>query len=249
MPAFQRFAQGLQRGAGKLGQLVEEQHPAVGQRDLAGPRRRATAHQRHRTGRMVRRAKRPSAEAARIETLCGQALQCRAGQRLVLGHRRQQAGQAQRQHRLAGARRADEQQAVCAGRGNLQRTLGGGLPLHVAQVRRSRRGRRRQCLGLRQRRRLFARLQRLHYLQQAVGRADVQPAHMGRGLRAFGRQHQAAGPAFTPQRHGQRQRAAHRPQLAGQRQLAGKLELGQALRIDMAVGRQDAQRDGQVEAA
>ena len=44
-------------------------------------------------------------------------------------HRRQQAGKPLRQHRLAGARRADHQQAVAAGGGDLERALGGGLAL------------------------------------------------------------------------------------------------------------------------
>ena len=38
-PLLQRLPQGVERDPGELGQLVEEQHAAVGQRDLAGPRR------------------------------------------------------------------------------------------------------------------------------------------------------------------------------------------------------------------
>ena len=79
-----------------------------------------------------------------------------------------------------------------AGRGDLQRTLGGRLALHVAQVGRGRCRRRGQRPRLRQRRCVVARLQRLHHLQQAVGGADVQRADPGRGLRAFTGQHQAA---------------------------------------------------------
>jgi len=39
VPAFQRLAQGLQRGAGKLRQLVQKQHAVVRQRDLTRARR------------------------------------------------------------------------------------------------------------------------------------------------------------------------------------------------------------------
>ena len=55
-------------------------------------------------------------------------------QRLARIQRRQQAGQALRQHRLARAGRADHQQIVSAGGGDLQRALGAFLALHVAQV-------------------------------------------------------------------------------------------------------------------
>ena len=51
------------------------------------------------------------------------------------------------------------------------------------------------------------------------------------------------------QRQAHCQRAAHRPQFARQRQLAGELIAGQPAGIDLSAGGQDAQRDGQVEAA
>jgi hypothetical protein len=66
----------------------------------------------------------------------------RAFQRLVDGHGRQQAGEALRQHRLARAGLAHHQQAVPAGRRDLQRALGAGLALHVGQVQVARRGQR-----------------------------------------------------------------------------------------------------------
>ena len=55
-------------------------------------------------------------------------------QRLARVQRRQQAGQALRQHRLARARRPDHQEVVAAGGGDLQRPLGALLALHVLQV-------------------------------------------------------------------------------------------------------------------
>ena len=51
---FQGLAQRLQRGPGELGQLIEEQHTMVRQRNLARSRRRATPHQRHGAGSVVR---------------------------------------------------------------------------------------------------------------------------------------------------------------------------------------------------
>ncbi len=198
---------------------------------------------------MVRCAKRPLAEARVVEAGAGQALDRRAGQRLVVGHRRQQRRQPLRQHRLAGARRADQQQAVAAGRGDLERALGLHLALDVAQVGggRSRRSRRR----LRARQRLcgIARLQRLHHLQQGVGGAHVDAGDARRGRGAGRRQHQHARFGRRTHAERQRERAAHRPKLAGQRQLAGEFVAGQPRRLDLAAGGQDAQRDRQVEAA
>jgi hypothetical protein len=61
---LERLAQGLDRRALELGQLVEEQHAAVGQRDLAGPRHAAAAEQRRRRHRVVRAAERPLVDEA-----------------------------------------------------------------------------------------------------------------------------------------------------------------------------------------
>ena len=48
--------------------------------------------------------------------------------------RRQDARQPLSQHRLAGARRADHQQVVAAGRGHFERALGGFLALDIGQI-------------------------------------------------------------------------------------------------------------------
>ena len=79
------------------------------------------------------------------------------------------------------------------------------------------------------------------------------PAAPGRPLRRCpAGQHQ---PALRPavrvavQRQAHRQRAAHRPQLAAQRQLARELPARRPRAVELPRRRQDAQRDGQVEAA
>ena len=103
------------------------------ERDLAGPRMTAAADQRRRARRVMRRAKRPLAPALGGERP-GERRERRRLQRLVLGQRRQQRRQALREHRLAGAGRSDEQQAVPAGGRDLQRALGLRLAAHVAQI-------------------------------------------------------------------------------------------------------------------
>jgi hypothetical protein len=55
-------------------------------------------------------------------------------ERLVEGERRQQSRQPPREHGLAGAGRADEQQVVAAGRGHFERSTSERLSLHVRQV-------------------------------------------------------------------------------------------------------------------
>ena len=52
------FAQHFEHVAVELGQLVEEQHAVMRERDLSGPRHRAAADQRDRRCRVVRRAER-----------------------------------------------------------------------------------------------------------------------------------------------------------------------------------------------
>jgi hypothetical protein len=56
---LERLPQRLDRGALELGQLVEEQHAVVGQRDLARARRGAAAEQGGHADGVVRRAERP----------------------------------------------------------------------------------------------------------------------------------------------------------------------------------------------
>ncbi len=64
----------------------------------------------------------------------GEALDHRDFERFACVERRQQAGQARGEHRLAGARRADHQKIVAAGGCDLERALGRLLALHIAQV-------------------------------------------------------------------------------------------------------------------
>lgn len=109
--ALEGLAQGLEHALLELGQLVQEQHPVVGQADLAGARRAAAAHQGRRGRGVVRRAQRPEApqlgpEAA-LHRQDGGALQ-----RFVVAHRRQEAGQALGQHRLPSAGWAEEEDLI-----------------------------------------------------------------------------------------------------------------------------------------
>ena len=133
---FERLAQHLEHVAVELRQLVEEQHAVMRERDLARPRIAAAADQRHRRRGVVRRAKRRAASSRRRRSRPGDRAHRGDLQRFVFRHRRQHAGQALRQHRLAGARRPDQQQVMAAGRRDLERAPRLRLAAHVGEIRR-----------------------------------------------------------------------------------------------------------------
>src|SRR5262245_51736644 len=57
---FERLPQAIQNLRLEFRQFVEKQNTMMGERNLAGPRVRAAAHQRRHRSRMMWRAKRPS---------------------------------------------------------------------------------------------------------------------------------------------------------------------------------------------
>ena len=133
---FQRFAQDFERAPVPFGQLVEEQHAVVRERDLARPRFGATADQRNRAGGVVRRCGYgPLAPARRVQAAAADRGDRRGFQCFGFAGFRQQSGQARRQQRLAAARRADQQQVVTAGGRDFERAPRMRLAAHVAHVR------------------------------------------------------------------------------------------------------------------
>ena len=85
--------------------------------------------------RVMRRAKRPPPPVAQIEARAAERLDCRRTQGFVLRHRRQYPRQPRCEHRFARTRRTDHDQAVFAGRRNLQRAFRVRLSLHVGEIR------------------------------------------------------------------------------------------------------------------
>ena len=169
-----RLAQRLQRPAVELRQLVEEQHAEVGEGDLTGLGLGPAADQRGQARRVVRVAVGTAGDQPVFGEGPGQRMHHGHRQRFFGGHRRQQPGQSGRQHGLPGPRRADQQQVVAPRSGDLQRPLGGLLPLDVAQVQR------RLLLGRVGAADLGARdllppHEMVHQRQQRLRRDDVQP--------------------------------------------------------------------------
>ena len=134
LAGLQGLAQAVQGLGAELRQFVEEQHPVVRQGDLAGLDLQPAAGQRRHGRRMMRGAERPGAGELPLGDQSGHRMDHGGLQQLGRRERRQQARQAGGHHRLAGAGRADEQQVVAPGRGDLQRPLGVLLALHVPQV-------------------------------------------------------------------------------------------------------------------
>ena len=83
---------------------------------------------------MMRRAKRPPVGQLAAGERAGDRMDHRDFEQLARRQRRQDRGQARRQHGFAGAGRAAHQEIVAAGRGDFQRALGALLALDVAQV-------------------------------------------------------------------------------------------------------------------
>ena len=133
-PVLERLAQRLQARARELGELVEEQDAAVGERDLARRRDRSAADEAGRRDRVVGRPERPAPHEPAAGVHAGDRVDARDLERLGARQRRQDRRQAPRQHRLARARRALEQQVVAAGGGDLERAQRPGVAAYVGEV-------------------------------------------------------------------------------------------------------------------
>ena len=115
-----RLAQTVQHAALEFRQLVQEQHAQMRQRDFARLHFQPAADQRRHRGGMMRIAERPLAADGAVGQFARQRTHHGNLQRLARIQRRQQAGQALRQHRLARAGRADHQKIMSARRRDLQ---------------------------------------------------------------------------------------------------------------------------------
>ena len=130
---LERLAQSVHRAAGELGQLVEEQDPAMRERDLARPRPAASADEALSRDGVVRRSEGAlGGEASGPDP--GRAVDLGDLQGLLEARGREDARHPPRKHRLARAGRPDHQHVVAAGGGYLQGPLGVLLPSHVGEV-------------------------------------------------------------------------------------------------------------------
>ena len=241
---LERLAQHFENAPVPFRQLVEEEHAVMGERYLSGTRIAAAADQRDAARSVMRRAERRRRPVRRVETP-GERRDRRTRKRVVLAERRQQSGQTLREHRLACARRADQQHAVRAGRCDLERSLCRRLSTHVGEVERRAVCRRDPACGERRERRA-AREVRAHG-EQIRRRKHDEVANEGGFLRARRGQHEGAAITARTERH--RQRASNASQSAGQRELAGELDVRERRRRQLRGRREDAERDRQIKAS
>ena len=237
-----RLAEGFKDGSGKFGEFVEEKNPVMRQADLPRFRAAPAADDRGHGGGVVRFAKGARAADPAFVQQAGQRMDHRGFQRLGRRERRQNAGQAGRQHRLARPRRADHQKVVPPGRRDFQRALGPFLPLYVAQVA-GPGGRRHLPRPGGRDGRAFGEMGD-HLIQRRgadhLGRAD--PG----GLWPTGARAEEPPPVFR-RRHRGGQRADHRHQPPVQRQLPQCHGVLHLLARDDVDGGEERKRDGQVE--
>ena len=158
--------------------------------------------------------------------------------------RRQDARQALREHGLAGAGRAGQQEAVPARRRDLERAPRLRLPLHVREVRPPGAARARDAFDASQA--FLPREMRAHRGERWGG-MDDRARNEGRLARRRFRQHEGAAVAVRGERHGER--AADRAKLSGKGQLSRELEPLEGPGRNLPRGRENAQREGEVEAA
>ena len=241
-PDFERLAQRVEHRRLEFGKLVEKQHAVMRERNLAGLGAQAPADQRRHAGRMMRATERPPVGERALGDLARHGGDHRDFEQLAGRERRQDRGQPRRQHRLAGAGRADHQQIVPAGGRDLQGALGALLALDVAQVER----RALELADLRARPHQHLRaLEMVGELDQRAGRDDLHLGARPGGLRpARGRADQPLAARIGADRR--RQHARDRRDRAVEPELAQHREAAHGVRRDRADRRHQAERNRQI---
>jgi len=242
LPVFEGLAQRLEDVALELGQLVQEEHAIVGEADFSGPRDRAASDDGGIACGVMGAAEGPLGEK-RIEARAARGVDGRRLERLLGSERGKDARKPPGEHRLAGARRPGEEQVVASRGGDLERAAREDLAAHVGQVgQRSLRAQDGQRCG---------RIGPVGAAGQAYGvgkRADgidAQPRDE-RGLgRVLGRDDRGRQ-APCPGREHHRQDAGDRPDGPVERQLPHEEHVGQRRRAERTVGREQADRRGEV---
>ncbi len=242
---LERLAESFQDRAWKLGQLVEQQNAAMRERDLAGAwPRSATDHGRSRRTMMRCSKRRHGDERALRRQKPAHGVDSGHLERLGPAERRQDSGKPPGEHGLARPGRARQEKVVVSGGRDLERSTRPFLAPHVRQV-----GNRSLLEHIRRKGvehrgiDLTAEI-RDHFTEMANGDG----LHSGeRDLR------RRIGSADDPLQTrstcslGDRERSCDRSHASVQRKLADRSVLDEPLRGDLPCGRENCQRDRQVE--
>ena len=239
---LERLAQRLERRPRELRQLVEQQDAAMREARLAGTDARAAADDRRGRRAVVRRAERRRRDERLLDReqpghrVDPRHLECR--RRL---ERRQQPGQAAREHRLPRSRRPGEQQVVPARGGDLERAPRALLSSDVREV-----GQRRRVVSAWRHDRV--RLELAAQVRDRVGevphrdRLDAGERRLGRRL---ARAEHPLEP-HAPRTLGDREHAADAAQAPVERELAdGRVPVELVVR-ELLRRREHRERDRQV---
>ncbi len=197
---------------------------------------------------VVRRPEWPRAhQPARSIEHARDAVDARRLDGLIERHRRQNRGNALREHRLARARRPDQQNVVAPRAGDLHSPLGRHLPAHVAQIH-GVAARFREHLGRVHANWLerFRRVDEIGRLDQRFHCEHVDALDDSRFPRVhFG--HDDASHSALPRGDGRGKRAAHRTHAAVERQLSKKHVRIRYLAVEQTLAAQEPQRHRQIE--
>jgi len=111
-PLFKRLSEDFENIAGEFRKLVEKQHAVVGHADFAGAGNGAASDETGGGYRVMRRAKRPRRQSAFGWEETGDGVNPSGLETFLEARRRQNRGDAFREHGLAGAERSDKQHVV-----------------------------------------------------------------------------------------------------------------------------------------
>ena len=242
---LQWLAHGVEHVARQLEQFIHEEHAAMCETHLTRPRPRPAADEAGHADGVVRRAERRGAagHGTRGEHAAYRVNGDHFEQRVVL-QRREDAGEAAREHRLSRTRGPDHVDVVIPGCRDLESAFGQRLSDDLAEVR----GAVVVAGGHRERRRLrqHAAAEEVH--QRGELRARRKPhIPQQRGLGGVrGREHERAG-AGVARRTGERQRAANGADGAVQAELAGEQQAVHCFGAELTARHKHADRDRQVE--
>ena len=214
----------------------------MGERNFARPRAQTAADQSRHGGGVVRRAERPPVGQRPALDLAGDRGDHGDFQKLGRRQWRQDRRQPRRQHRFAGAGRADHQQIVAAGGGDFERPFGAFLAFDFGKV--ERRAVHFEDFRLRPRQHLRA-LEMVGELNERRGSDDLDfGARPGRFRPAGRRAHQALAARIGPDGGGQD--AGHGRDRTVEPEFAQHRETGQRIVRNGADRRHQAQRDRQI---
>ena len=242
---FERLAQRLEGVPPELGQLVEEEDSEMSERELPGARVGTAARERCRRSAVMGRAERALVqEPAARGKAARHAPDARDLEALLARERRKDSGQTSRQHRLARPGRAGEEDVVAPGGRELQCPARDRLTADVREVRPGSGGRPVDRRGRDARQGLAA--EQVGDRRTEVRRGEHGEGRHGCRLLCVSHWHEQ-GTLLAARGFGEGENTGHGPELAVESKLPDERHVPESLGGQVAVGREDRERDGEVQ--